>query len=137
MVTTTLAQRLKTARKAAGLSQGELARRIGISRAAVSQWENGTIQSLDMANLFAVADLCNINARWLALGTGTPTKWINLSPDEKHLVELFQAMPEALRGNLISIAVAMPTTTPEKTPARPYHAPPPAAQSQKVGKRRP
>ena len=37
----TIAERIQSLRKASGISQEELAERIGVSRQAVSKWEGG------------------------------------------------------------------------------------------------
>lgn len=69
--TSTGSSRLKEARDAAGLSQAKLAELVGVSRAAVNQWENGDIKSLRPENLFKVARALNCSAEWLATGNGS------------------------------------------------------------------
>jgi transcriptional regulator with XRE-family HTH domain len=41
-----------TLRKKLGLTQSELARKLGVNRAAVCQWEHGTQTPLEMASKF-------------------------------------------------------------------------------------
>ena len=41
MTLTTLGERIRDARRAAGLSQEKLAERVGVTRQAVTKWENG------------------------------------------------------------------------------------------------
>lgn len=50
---TALAERLRTAREAAGLSQEEVAQQLGLPRPAISQIENGNrkVQALELARL--------------------------------------------------------------------------------------
>ena len=55
-----IANRLVTLRKENGLSQEELAARIGISRQAVSKWERAE-SSPDTDNLIALAKLYNVS----------------------------------------------------------------------------
>jgi Zn-dependent peptidase ImmA (M78 family)/DNA-binding XRE family transcriptional regulator len=50
-----LASRLRVARDEADMTQGELARRLGVSQAAVSSWESGTRQP-GVDDLYAIAD---------------------------------------------------------------------------------
>lgn len=66
---TSLTDRLKEA-MGKDVSQADLARACGISRAAVTKWMSGAVDDLKMAHLFTVSRLCGVNPEWLALGTG-------------------------------------------------------------------
>jgi transcriptional regulator with XRE-family HTH domain len=60
--------RVKERRKDLGLKQGELARRVGISQATLSELENNpTTKTKEVAKLAAVL---GVDALWLADGTG-------------------------------------------------------------------
>lgn len=63
-----LAERIVAARKAAGLSQEELAKACGVSRAAVAQWEGGET-SPKHTNLAPAAAKLKVSVAWL-LGEG-------------------------------------------------------------------
>lgn len=65
-----MGERIAHARREAGLNQTELGKRVGVTKGAVSQWENGNINNLRMANLFAIEDATGFRARWIALGQG-------------------------------------------------------------------
>ena len=54
------AQKLQSVRKNSGLSQEELAERIGVSRQAVAKWESGQAYP-DIGNLVTVSDLFKIS----------------------------------------------------------------------------
>lgn len=56
----TLNEQIKHYRKQAGLSQEKTAEKIGVSRQAITKWENGT-GTPDIANLMAIADLFQIS----------------------------------------------------------------------------
>ena len=56
----TLEEQIKHYRKQAGLSQEKMAEKIGVSRQAITKWENGT-GTPDIANLMAIADLFQIS----------------------------------------------------------------------------
>lgn len=56
----TLEEQIKYYRKQAGLSQEKMAEKIGVSRQAITKWENGT-GIPDIANLMAIADLLQIS----------------------------------------------------------------------------
>jgi transcriptional regulator with XRE-family HTH domain len=66
----TASERLRDARERAGLNQAQLAQAVGVSRAAVSQWESGDTKSMQPVNLFKVARALNCSAEWLATGNG-------------------------------------------------------------------
>ena len=54
-----LSEKIYRCRKKAGMSQEELAARLGVSRQAVSKWENGTSDP-STSNLCALAKLYGI-----------------------------------------------------------------------------
>ncbi len=54
-------------------SQDEIAKLVGVSRAAVSQWESGDTKNLKPANLFKLGRVLGKSAEWLALGRGPET----------------------------------------------------------------
>jgi phage repressor protein C with HTH and peptisase S24 domain len=66
----TLANRIIEARQECSLSKAELARRVGVTRATVSMWESGQIESLKDDNLLSLSDLLDVNPRWLNSGRG-------------------------------------------------------------------
>lgn len=55
----TFAEKLLKKRRQLGLSQEELAEKLGVSRQAVSRWENGTAMP-DAAKLLALSDLTGV-----------------------------------------------------------------------------
>ena len=62
-----LKDRLKQARKSAGLTQSELAERAGIKQSSVSEIERGLSRS--SAHLIKLAQVCNVDPIWLADGS--------------------------------------------------------------------
>lgn len=66
------ANRLVQLRKDHGLSQEELAERLGVSRQAVSKWERAE-SSPDTDNLIALASLYHVSLDELIRGTGATT----------------------------------------------------------------
>jgi len=56
----TLEEQIKKYRKQAGLSQEKMAEKIGVSRQAITKWENGT-GIPDITNLIAIAELFQIS----------------------------------------------------------------------------
>ena len=59
-------ERIRFARKWAGLNQGEVATRMGLSRGSVSNWEVG--QGIKRENLVSFAQITGVSAEWLMTG---------------------------------------------------------------------
>jgi transcriptional regulator with XRE-family HTH domain len=62
--------RIRRARVAAGLTQSELARRLGIQRSAVTQWERTGGTSPSLGHLASIACETGVTFEWLATGRG-------------------------------------------------------------------
>lgn len=73
---TTMSERIKEAREKRGLSQSALAKQLGISRNAVSQWENGFSEPTP-ERLRELSTLLNVDLQWL--GTGQRVKPVIVS----------------------------------------------------------
>ena len=65
---TNLTDRIRAARKQAGLTQAEVARALRISVSAVNQWEQGLIKNIKLCHFFAFANLLGQDPQWLATG---------------------------------------------------------------------
>ncbi|MCF7537566.1 XRE family transcriptional regulator [Pseudomonas petrae] len=63
-----LSERVKLARSHAGLTQSDLAQRVGIAQTAISQLESGKTQR--STYLFDIAKACGISSMWLVSGIG-------------------------------------------------------------------
>lgn len=62
-----IGERIIELRKASSLSQGQLAQRMGVSRQAVSKWEND-LSTPDPLRLIQLADVLNTDTEYLASG---------------------------------------------------------------------
>lgn len=63
--------RIKKRRTELGLSQAALAKKVGVSREAVSQWESGAAKGLRPDNLLACAKALQCNIEWLINGSSS------------------------------------------------------------------
>src|ERR1700730_15593884 len=64
-----LGERIAKAREAAGINPSELSREIGVSRAAVAQWEVGKTEP-NARNLRKIASVVGVTLEWLGQGQG-------------------------------------------------------------------
>ena len=62
--------RIRLARRHAGLSQAKLAEAIGVQRSAVSHWESPQGKNPSVDHLRAVAMVAGVTFEWLATGRG-------------------------------------------------------------------
>lgn len=71
-----ISQTLKQARKAAGLTQSQLAEKVGISYGAIVNYENGRRTNISAEILFAIGDALNVPAQSFfdALNDNQPTE---------------------------------------------------------------
>ena len=63
-------ERITELRKSQNISQGDLAKSMGVSRQAVSKWENG-LTSPDTVNLIQLAEVLETDVEYLATGRNT------------------------------------------------------------------
>lgn len=68
---TTLAERLKIARKRAGLTQAVIADTVGIKQPTYQALESGKVEK--SAYLLQIANILKVDSNWLATGQGTMT----------------------------------------------------------------
>ena len=78
----TMGDRIRTMRKSRTLTQDDVAKIMGVSAAAVSQWENGNIKDLKIENFLRFCAYFNCDPQWLAFGdVGAP--WDKTPPSTK------------------------------------------------------
>ncbi len=111
------AQRIRLARRAAGLSQAQLALELGVQRSAVSHWEAQRGKP-SMNHLRQLALRTGVQFEWLATGRGarTPSPDALLDsiaavdallvedPQERRLLAAFREAPMQARLPLIELA---------------------------------
>ena len=66
-------ERIRRARRKAGLSQAALADLVKVRRSAVSNWESAKDVLPSMQNLVAIAHACRVSIEWLGTGRGGMT----------------------------------------------------------------
>lgn len=100
--------RLEQAAAAKATSKVALAKAVGVTPSAVSQWISGAIKAPSPENLFALADHLQCHARWLATGEGPqwlseperpaePARRPALNAHDAEMVALYNAAPDSLK----------------------------------------
>ncbi|WP_281083943.1 helix-turn-helix domain-containing protein [Klebsiella quasivariicola] len=96
----TLSERITERRKAIGLTQQQVATKIGKSHVTVYKWESGDVEPKGK-NLFSLAQALQCSPAWLMFGDEehTPSEPVaaisDLDPRKVKLLELFDSLPES------------------------------------------
>jgi transcriptional regulator with XRE-family HTH domain len=99
-----IASRIRTAMTACGMkSVAELGRRIGLPRQTVHRWINGDTKNMTHENLYKVADVLQVRARWLAVGDTAPAQIDLGEGDVVGLIKIYESMPSAARDQWLAI----------------------------------
>jgi transcriptional regulator with XRE-family HTH domain len=99
-----IGERIRRARRHAGLSQVQLAETIKVRRSAVSNWESASDIHPTMANLVGIATACEVSLDWLGTGRGAMSvddcDLIQVAdaelvdvPAERRLLAIFRSLP--------------------------------------------
>lgn len=111
-------QRIRLARRHVGLSQLQLAQKVGVQRSAVSHWESADGKNPSVAHLRAIATVAHVQFEWLATGRGAMQSSAEIAPDavpaadailiedkvEMRLIESFRNLPANARVVLVELA---------------------------------
>jgi transcriptional regulator with XRE-family HTH domain len=107
----TASKRLKKLRIKAGLNQSQLARKVGVTRAAASRWEQGDIESILARNALSVANALKTDVQYLFTGR------CNTSPlDVESLTRAIKIVEQSLgdltptgKANIINLVYQLMT----------------------------
>ena len=103
-----VADRIQKLRKSKGMSQEELADRIGVSRQAVSKWESEQ-SSPDVEKIILMSDIFNVTTDYLLKGIETPPE----THENKADARIFAIVATAL--NFIGLVTAIMIWLEEQT----------------------
>lgn len=112
--------RLRHARRLRGLSQESLAKKAGVTQAAISQLEKGESRSFKGTTLISVAQSLQVNPTWLAEGKGHMDGSEPPLPPEamKFAREWLKLAPE-VRESVAAMVTQMVRTSAADVPATP------------------
>jgi hypothetical protein len=127
----TFESRVQSAMKARGIDgAAELAKRLSkrlqqdIDRNTVCGWIKAPGSEIRADILHALADEFDYSSRWLALGEGSPQRWVAVDEATKELMDIFTLLSDAAKAELTSYAYRLLRISGKHSPATP-HTPPP------------
>jgi len=82
--------RIRAARRNRGLTQDQLAERVGVSRSAVAQWETGRTGQVT-GNLSRIAEVLDVNVEYMMSGDDKRGAAEARQGDEMALLRLYRA----------------------------------------------
>jgi len=114
MVFMSLAERIRKARLSAGLTQPDLGAAIGVTKGAVSNWENGR-DSPTHKHLKQIGGACSVNLAWLHDDQGH----IPLTTQQRKALEILASLDDKSRASWFQVGYVLserPNTpdTPQK-----------------------
>ena len=78
----TTGERIKQARKAAGMTQKELAEKVGVKFSAIHKYESGMIVNLKRETIAALAEALNVKPSWLMCMDDNPPQQRTITDEE-------------------------------------------------------
>ena len=89
-------KRITERRTALTISKAEFARRVGVSGATVTDWENGVIKTIGGQRLLKAAEVLKVSPEWLLSGRGEPEPADQASAGQEAHTEQATPYPELL-----------------------------------------
>ena len=113
-------ERIRRARRKAGLSQAALAAQVKVQRSAVSNWESANDVQPSMQNMVAIARACGVAIEWLGTGRGgmstdpetladIPTADAELvdAHEERELLAAYRNLPRRSQHLVMELVLAL------------------------------
>lgn len=90
-----MAQRIHERRVCLDMTMEELAKKVGVQKAAVSKWENGLVSNIPRSRVQLLATALNCDPVWLMGIDEAPRDIPPIAPGTAELIDLFsRATPE-------------------------------------------
>lgn len=120
----TTGERIRRALEARNIRPAELAGRLGVSRAAVSNWLRG--EKLSATHISAIATELDVSINWLTLGIGSIdiAADATLSPREEDMIRLVRYFGDDILQRAVSMVTALSQhmSQQERQPLRQFKA---------------
>lgn len=104
----TIGERIRWLIEARGYKQTELAAKMDLTQATISNWITGASRKPNAPSLLKLAAALQCNPQWVIDGTGDPWQMNRMTQEsEQELLEAFRAMEPQAQAALIAAANAM------------------------------
>lgn len=104
----TIGDRIRYLREVKEIKQVELAKRIGLSQAAISNLETDSSRKPSAPTLMKLAAVLECNPQWIIDGKGDPFSWAPVTKEsEVELLRLYKHMTPGARLAILAAARAM------------------------------
>lgn len=103
----TLGNKIRTHRKALGLTQTELGEKLGVKVNAVSKWECGRVEDIPTSKIKALANLFGVQPSYLIDDeTEQPANFGGLTDAEMEIIRLFRQLPPEVQDTFPALLEA-------------------------------
>lgn len=112
-----MSDRIKDRRKVLGLTQEELATKLGLQKSAIAKYENGRVENIKRSTILKMADILECSPCYLLGWDNEYTNKVTLSPDEAALLDDYQKLND-LGKNMSRVYVSDLADNPKYQNAR-------------------
>src|SRR5689334_11069200 len=88
-----ISDRIRSRRLELGMTQEALAQACGVTKQAVSQWEQDAGTTMTGPNLVSAAEALDVSERWLAFGKEPKERTPRLSTTERQAADIVSRLP--------------------------------------------
>lgn len=114
----TQGKRIAAARKWRGMTQKKLAKAVGVSKGAISQYEQDVVDDVGTKIMLRLAASLEVSVRWIVTGVEPINPPMYVSPDETELLSNFRQLTPAAQEELVAKAREYLRILGPRTPSR-------------------
>lgn len=96
-----MSNRIRACRKQLGMTQAELADKLGIQNSAVAKYENGRVSNIKRSTIQAMADIFNVSPVWL-MGIEDEHQ-VSLTDNQRDLIDKITRLDDSKVATLLEL----------------------------------
>ncbi len=109
----TTGERIKAARIAAGMTQTELAEKVGLKFSAIHKYETGIVVNLKRETIAALSSALHVKPTWLMCMDDEAEENEELSAQQQEIKEIFDRLSPAGRAQAVAVLRALAQAQPD------------------------